>query len=324
MDHKYILIHFTTGTRMESTIHYVQRADAGGCAHLLIGREGRVVQFVPFNKVAYHAGFSWWECDTDLNHFSIGIELDNAGSLTGEPGNWMHNNEKISDEDVEIKTYWRDLTRQPSAWQKFTLVQLDVLEKILEALVAHYGGPEHIEILGHDDVNLVYRIDPGPVFPMEAIREKLLGRRLPRVKEYHLAKDASLYTHESTVPDVNLLKAAVMLPKGAQVKVVRVEEKWSLVNVIKSNNGTKGRGWLLTRTVTSAPGSKKITNASQLFYPKFESPPCLKVTLPSFTEDQRIRIEEVRGAWSLIVMLDHFGMEGWVKTKYISPDPVQG
>jgi hypothetical protein len=76
--------------------------------------------------------------------------------------------------------------------------------------------------------------------------------------------------------------------------------------------------------VTSAPGSKKITNASQLFYPKFESPPCLKVTLPSFTEDQRIRIEEVRGAWSLIVMLDHFGMEGWVKTKYISPDPVQG
>ena len=43
--------------------------------------------------------------------------------------------------------------------------------------------------------------------------------------------------------------------------------------------------------------------------------------LPTFEEDQRIRIEEVRGNWTLVVMLDHFGKEGWVEKKYITPDP---
>lgn len=49
-------------------------------AHLLIRRDGRVVQFVPFDKRAWHAGRSRW-CDghrerSGLNDFSIGVELE--------------------------------------------------------------------------------------------------------------------------------------------------------------------------------------------------------------------------------------------------------
>lgn len=321
---KYIIIHYTTGTKMDSTLNYVKRADAGGCAHLLIGRDGRVVQLVPFNLVAFHAGYSWWEGDTDLNRYSIGIELDNAGALTGGPGHWMRNRVQIPDENVEIKPYWRDLSQKPQAWEKFPPAQLAVLENILRALLAKYRVPpgKEIEILGHDDVNLANRIDPGAVFPMEDVREKVLGRRLPKFKEYRMAKDANLYTHEMDVPNVNLLEFATSLPKGAEVKLKRSEGKWSLVNVTRSSNGTRGLGWLLSATLVTRPGNRKITtNRVQTFYPKFPSPPCLKVALPSFAEKPRIRIQEVKGPWSLIVMLDHFGMEGWVETERITPDP---
>ena len=321
---KYIIIHYTTGTAIESTLNYVKRADAGGCAHMVIGRDGRVVQLVPFNLVAFHAGFSWWEGDTDLNRYSIGIELDNAGALTGGPGHWMRNTVQIPDENVEVKAYWRDLAQKQQGWEKFPPVQLETLVNVIHALLEKYRVPvdKEVEILGHDDVNLANRIDPGAVFPMEDIREKVLGRRLPKLTEYRLEKDAALYTHEKSVPDVNLLKFATSLPQGAEVKVQRSEGKWTLVNVTKSSNGTKGLGWLIGGTLVTKPGNRKtITNRAQTFYPKFQGPPCLPVTLPDFAEEPRIRVQEVKGPWSLIVMLDHFGMEGWVETRCISPDP---
>jgi N-acetylmuramoyl-L-alanine amidase len=347
-EHKYIIVHFTTGTRIESTIAYFRTESAGVSAHLLIARDGRVVQFLPFGKIAYHAGYSWWEGDVSLNQYSIGIELDNAGTLAGSPGNWMRKDRRIPDEDVELKHYWRDMSPEPKAWQKFTPIQLDVLEKVLHALVAHYGGPEHVEILGHDDVNLANRVDPGPLFPMPDIRERVLGRQQPVFKVFHLAKDARLYTNESNnIPDVKLLQSAVSLPRGAEVLVQRVDERWSLVNVVRSKDGTKPRGWVLTNTLADVgkPGGKqggkkggkaggkagagkkepvrKTTKSTQLIYPRFQDPPALEVKLPHFPEDQRIRIQEVRGPWSLVVMLDFFGKQGWVETKNISPDPTQ-
>ena len=45
-------------------------------SHLLINRDGSLVQFVPFNKCAWHAGQSSFEGRDDCNKFSIGIELE--------------------------------------------------------------------------------------------------------------------------------------------------------------------------------------------------------------------------------------------------------
>ena len=44
-------------------------------AHVLIKRNGEVIQFVPFNKRAWHAGVSSYKGKNDCNNFSIGIEL---------------------------------------------------------------------------------------------------------------------------------------------------------------------------------------------------------------------------------------------------------
>ena len=45
-------------------------------SHLLIERDGSLVQFVPFNKKAWHAGVSTFKGRENCNEFSIGIELE--------------------------------------------------------------------------------------------------------------------------------------------------------------------------------------------------------------------------------------------------------
>ena len=47
-------------------------------AHVLIKRNGEVIQFVPFNKRAWHAGVSSYKGKNDCNNFSIGIELEGS------------------------------------------------------------------------------------------------------------------------------------------------------------------------------------------------------------------------------------------------------
>ena len=47
-------------------------------AHVLIKRNGEIIQFVPFNKRAWHAGVSTINGTDDWNTFSIGIELEGS------------------------------------------------------------------------------------------------------------------------------------------------------------------------------------------------------------------------------------------------------
>ena len=50
-------------------------------AHLFIRRNGEIIQFVPFDKCAWHAGESSFNDRDNCNNFSIGIELE--GTVQG-------------------------------------------------------------------------------------------------------------------------------------------------------------------------------------------------------------------------------------------------
>ena len=50
-------------------------------AHVLIKRDGHCVQYVPFDKRAWHAGKSAYGSRERCNDFSIGIELEGAESV---------------------------------------------------------------------------------------------------------------------------------------------------------------------------------------------------------------------------------------------------
>jgi AmpD protein len=45
-------------------------------AHFLIRRDGELVQFVPVERRAWHAGVSSWRGRSRCNDFSVGIELE--------------------------------------------------------------------------------------------------------------------------------------------------------------------------------------------------------------------------------------------------------
>ena len=47
-------------------------------AHVLIKRDGEIIQFVPFNMRAWHAGESSFEGKDNCNDYSIGIEREGA------------------------------------------------------------------------------------------------------------------------------------------------------------------------------------------------------------------------------------------------------
>lgn len=56
--------------------YYAEIAQLRVSSHYLIRRDGEVVQFVPIERRAWHAGASSWRGRSRCNDFSVGIELE--------------------------------------------------------------------------------------------------------------------------------------------------------------------------------------------------------------------------------------------------------
>ena len=97
-------------------------------AHVLIKRNGKIIQFVPFNKRAWHAGVSSYKGKNDCNDFSIGIELEG------------------SDDDI------------------FEDIQYEQLSLITSLLITEYDLITKDNIKGHSDIAPERKTDPGVLF----------------------------------------------------------------------------------------------------------------------------------------------------------------
>lgn len=74
--------HLFTGTLPAARHPYfAQIAALKVSSHLLIRRDGELVQFVPFHLRAWHAGVSCFRGRGRCNDFSIGIELEGTDSV---------------------------------------------------------------------------------------------------------------------------------------------------------------------------------------------------------------------------------------------------
>lgn len=154
-----IILHYTAGRSGMGSARYLARPDVAASAHLVIGRDGRVIQLVPFNVEAWHAGRSCYKGRCELNHYSIGIELDNLGQLRLEGGKFVAEcgvtvpfEEVFVDDAGEEKTYWH----------KYTDVQVAVLESVCMLLMEEYPIRD---IVGHSDVTS-RKVDPGPALQL--------------------------------------------------------------------------------------------------------------------------------------------------------------
>ena len=97
-------------------------------SHLLIRRDGELIQFVPLTQRAWHAGDSSFRGRGCCNDFSIGIELEGDDAIP------------------------------------YTDDQYEVLANATNALLAAYPGLSAREITAHSDISPGRKTDPGPAF----------------------------------------------------------------------------------------------------------------------------------------------------------------
>lgn len=154
-----IILHYTAGSSVMSSSRYLARPDVAASAHLVIGRAGEVVQLVPFNIEAWHAGKSRYKGRSELNHYSIGIELDNLGQLRQEGGKFVAECGVV----VPFEDVYVDESRQGKTyWHKYTKVQEKVLEDVCGLLIDYYSIQD---VVGHSDVT-DRKVDPGPALQL--------------------------------------------------------------------------------------------------------------------------------------------------------------
>ena len=102
-------------------------------AHVLIRRDGELIQFVPFLQRAWHAGQSNY-CGRDAcNDFSIGIELEGTDDSA------------------------------------FEAAQYTKLAELIAALCASYPGIDASHITGHSDIAPGRKTDPGSGFEWDKL-----------------------------------------------------------------------------------------------------------------------------------------------------------
>jgi AmpD protein len=106
-------------------------------AHVLIRRDGEVIQFVPLNERAWHAGESECEGRARVNDFSIGIELEGCDQVP------------------------------------FTDIQYQRLADLSREIFSRYPAITADRIYGHADISPGRKTDPGPHFDWAKYREML-------------------------------------------------------------------------------------------------------------------------------------------------------
>ncbi len=214
---QFIIIHFTAGREAESSVSWFKNPIAKASAHLVIGRDGKIFQLIDFNKKAWHAGESQWANWKGFNDFSIGIELENPGRLNkiGDKLFSWFSKEYPNDNVIELIHKHED---KPSYWMSYTEKQIQSCVDVCKQLLTKYPI---IDVLGHDDIAPYRKNDPGPMFPMESFRSKLLGRQ-----------DDTGDIFKTNTNAVNVRKGA-----GMQFESIVKLQKDIEVEFIKSNNG---------------------------------------------------------------------------------------
>jgi N-acetylmuramoyl-L-alanine amidase len=90
-DVKFIVLHHTGPGSFNGIVNWLTNPQAKASAHYVLGTSAQLNQLVNTTKKSWHAGISKWDDLTDLNNYSIGIEIQNLGLLQkGEDGNFYY------------------------------------------------------------------------------------------------------------------------------------------------------------------------------------------------------------------------------------------
>ena len=139
---KFIIFHYTGMKSESSALKRLTDIQSEVSCHYLIKYSGEIVKLLPDLYIAWHAGESSWKNYKSLNQNSIGIEITNPGHEHG--------------------------------YKKFTQKQISSLLRLSKFLIKKYKISLK-NILGHSDIAVLRKKDPGEKFPWEYLSKNKIG-----------------------------------------------------------------------------------------------------------------------------------------------------
>ena len=154
---KYIVFHYTGMKSEKAAINRLTDVKSKVSSHFFIKRNGNIILMVPEKFVAWHAGVSNWKNVKSLNNYSLGIEIQNFGHKHG--------------------------------YQSYTKRQIASIVKITKYLKKKYNIKKS-NLLGHSDIAINRKLDPGEKFPWKILSKYKLCRwhKIPSFKLKKLRK----------------------------------------------------------------------------------------------------------------------------------------
>ena len=227
-----VIIHYTAGGDAESAIDTLCDPASKASAHLVVGRDGSITQLVPFNVIAWHAGQSSYNGRTGYNKYAIGIEIDNAGLLTKSGDVYISWFGRAYEEREVYYGVHRNET-VPKYWHRYTEEQITIVQELCSLFIQEYGITS---ILGHEEISPNRKIDPGPAFPLDKMRDRLLqsDRNLDGPEIVDFPKPGVVTASALNIrsgPGQLQTKIARPLPRGTKVKILKAQNGWYNVAV---------------------------------------------------------------------------------------------
>jgi N-acetylmuramoyl-L-alanine amidase len=239
---KIVVMHFTGGGTGRSSAEWFRSPqNPGSSAHVVIDRDGSVIQCVPFNRIAWHAGRSEWHGLIGLNQHSIGIEMANWGNLKSAGDGWASfTGVRIAQPVVAPHRNGNpDGSSRAIGWEPYSGDQFDAAVGLVRALVGAIGINE---IVGHDDIAPTRKWDPGPAFDMARFRTACLGGREDNGDNVVTVK-AKGGLNLRAGPGVQFASLET-LKNGAVLRPTGAEGRWMEVSVLGANKQPRATGWV--------------------------------------------------------------------------------
>ncbi|MFT7471535.1 MAG: N-acetyl-anhydromuramyl-L-alanine amidase AmpD [Kiritimatiellia bacterium] len=202
----FIVIHATSENFSESLRLLTTRTSNPVSSHYLVPELNdpsyalaslRVHSLVPEHRRAWHAGVSYWGEEVGLNDRSIGIEVVNEFKCSGT---------QMPVSEIQLDEVECDF---PS----YSDEQIELLVDLLNSILSRYPNINPIDIIGHSDIAIMRKSDPGPSFPWEKLYEHGIGAWPDELLE---AKHRVLFSIE--MPSATRIQKA-LLALGYQIEI---------------------------------------------------------------------------------------------------------
>jgi N-acetylmuramoyl-L-alanine amidase len=168
-----IVLHDTANRAQPGeTVRWFSSSQCKTSAHFVVERDGKIVQMVGCDRVAYHAGLSTFKGKKSCNGFAIGIEIDNPGKLTKDGRAWFHKKDEAGYQGIEPA---KTKAHGDGYWLPYTGDQIRSVTELCQALTEAY--PSIKDIATHWIISPGRKIDTNPLFPLDEVRQAVFGAK---------------------------------------------------------------------------------------------------------------------------------------------------